>query len=389
MSSPKQIVIVGGGYVGIQFAQDLAKLVPASLVSITVIEKNEFSFHVIGLPRAFVDPSYVPKLFLPLAHALPASHTKLIRAVADSIAGNEVRVRKIGDNHRPDEATTPIPFDYLVLATGSRSTLPFKVSNHAYTRENVENAVVELAAAVKAAASVLIVGAGPVGLEVAGEIASAYPDKTITIVDANPKLVAHAGLTDKFRASLAAKLAALQIRVVLGERIVARLTGHGFERQTVATDKGTQLESDVQLLCVGMTPNVDLIKALDPALVDDVRGIKVTTAMQLDDPRFTNIFAIGDVSNHPTSKLAFTGALQGKHLAKQLAKLIKKGDGQVDPFLATGPGAMILPLGPSGGVAQLPFFGGVVAGDMVVRAAKAKDYFAGKFWATWHAQIPN
>ncbi|KAF0699349.1 Aste57867_10065 [Aphanomyces stellatus] len=383
----KQIVVIGGGYIGIQFAQELAKLVPASHAAITVIEKNEFTYHAMGVPRAFVDPSYVPKLFIPLAHALPASHSKVIRGMAESIEANHVLVRPIVDNQL-QERTTSVPFDYLILATGSTYASPIKVAAGAYTREGIERAVVETAARIKAASSVLIVGGGPVGIEVAGEIAAAYPDKKVTILDAHAKLVSNSGLNDKFRATLGTRLTQLGVKLVLGERLSDRVTEHGFDPKTVVTDRGTQIASDVQLVCAGMTPNTAWIRKFDASLLDDHHAVRVTPALQVDDPRFANMFAIGDVNNHPTPKLAYTGAIQAKHMARQLAKLIKKGSGNIAPFVVSGGDAMLVPLGPNGGVAQLPLFGGIVAGDMIVRAAKAKDYFAGKMWGTWHASLP-
>ncbi|ETV87027.1 hypothetical protein H257_02038 [Aphanomyces astaci] len=388
-TQPKQIVVIGGGYVGIQFAQELAKFLPASAASITVIEKNEFTYHCVGVPRALVDPTFVKKLFIPVANALPASHSKVIRGIADAIEGNEVRVRKIGDNNVVDETTSNVPFDYLILATGSSYVSPIKVPSGSYTRENVENAIVDTANHIKAASSVLIIGGGPVGVEIAGEIAVAFPDKTVTILDAHDKLIGNSALTDKFRNNLTARLNALKVKLVLGERLPTREIAHGFEKKTVQTDKGTSIESDVQLVAAGSTPNASLIQKLDPTLLTEHGAVKVTAGLQLDDPRFSTIFAIGDVNNHATPKLAYTGALQAKHLAKQLATVIKAGSGAVAPYVTGAVEGMIVPLGPTGGVGQLPLFGGVVVGNFVVRLAKAKDYFAAQFWGLWHAVLPT
>ncbi|KAH9087795.1 hypothetical protein LEN26_019819 [Aphanomyces euteiches] len=386
MSSPKQIVVIGGGYVGIQFAQKLAKQLPASLASITVIEKNEYTFHAIGIPRAYVDPSYVKKLFIPLNQALAASHTKLIRGLADTINDKEVLVRKIVDN-QPEEAVTTIPYDYLIIATGSSYTSPVKVSKTTFSVKNAEDVIVNTANGIKAASSVLIIGGGPVGIEVAGEIASAYPDKSVTILEVNDTLVSNAGVSEKFRTNLTKKLTALKVKIVLGEKLPERITANGFDKKTLTTDKGTVLESDAQLVCAGMQPNSDLVRKLDPSLVNERGAVKVKADLHLDDKRFPNVFAIGDVNDHPTPKLAYTGDIQGAHLAKQLAAVIKKGKGAIDPFAMKGPDGLFLPLGPKGGIAQLPVFGGVVAGDTFVRSMKSKDYFAGKMWSTWHAKL--
>ncbi|KAH9129933.1 hypothetical protein LEN26_008055 [Aphanomyces euteiches] len=172
-NTSKQIVVVGGGYIGIQFAQQLAQQVPSSLAAIIVVEKNDFTFHCIGVSRARVDPSYVKNLFVPLTHALPYPHAKIIRGIADRIETDHLVARSIV--HDQVDTTVYVPFDYLVLATGSSYAPPIKVPNDQYTRETVEKAITDTANHIRAASSVLIIGGGPVGVEAATEIAHAYP----------------------------------------------------------------------------------------------------------------------------------------------------------------------------------------------------------------------
>ncbi|KAF0705268.1 hypothetical protein As57867_007060, partial [Aphanomyces stellatus] len=232
------IVVVGGGYLGIQFAQELAKQLPSSSqATITVVEKNDFTFHCIGMPRALVDSSYVPKLFLPLTHALPSANTKILRGIADKIDGHSLLVREISAGDQVASAPTRVPFDYLVLATGSSYASPIKVAKDQFFREGVETAIATTAACIQAANSVLVVGGGPVGIEVAAEIAVKHPSKHVTILDANKELVANARVSDAFRTQVTDKLTALGVNLVLGERLPQRLTSHGLTKTTLETDK--------------------------------------------------------------------------------------------------------------------------------------------------------
>ncbi|KAF0688078.1 hypothetical protein As57867_020206, partial [Aphanomyces stellatus] len=178
---------------------------------------------------------------------------------------------------------------------------------------------------------------------------------------------------------------ALGVNLVLGERLPQRLTSHGLTKTTLETDKGTQIESDVQLVCAGMTPNVDLVRDLDASLVTD-RGIRVTPGCQLADSRFEHVFVIGDASDHPTPKRYKAGLLQAMHVAKQLvAQVANGGDAtlEVVPFDAGSLEGMLLPLGPRQGVGQLGD-GGIV-GDDVMAQIKGGDYFAKGFQAIWCA----
>ncbi|CAK4724664.1 unnamed protein product, partial [Aphanomyces euteiches] len=82
--------------------------------------------------------------------------------------------------------------------------------------------------------------------------------QTVTILEANRQLLHNCRLKDGFRDQLVEKLAKLNVHVIRGERLPERLKTHSFTATTVVTDKGTEIQSDVQLVCAGLTPNADL-----------------------------------------------------------------------------------------------------------------------------------
>ncbi|KAE9260939.1 hypothetical protein PF001_g32570, partial [Phytophthora fragariae] len=188
----------------------------------------------------------------------------------------------------------------------------------------------------------------------AGQIKVKYPDKNVTILEAHSELISRNKLSDNFYSKLHAALDTMKVNVILGERLTERLPGNSFERRTLRTDKGTEIESDIQLLCGGFCPVSDLIHDMDPSLVTEQGSIKVNELLQLDNEKYSNIFALGDSSNHDTPKMAFWAADQGKFLAAQLAAVVqKKQDVFNKPYPKVTTEAMILPVG-SGGVSQLP-----------------------------------
>ena len=74
--------------------------------------------------------------------------------------------------------------DYIVLATGSRYPFPAKIDSF-----DTHDALVRYRAAHDALAQagrVLLLGAGPVGIELASEITSAWPDKSLVLVNSAP-----------------------------------------------------------------------------------------------------------------------------------------------------------------------------------------------------------
>ncbi|POM67672.1 Pyridine nucleotide-disulfide oxidoreductase [Phytophthora palmivora] len=88
--------------------------------------------------------------------------------------------------------------------------------------------------------------------------------------------------------------------------------------------------------------------------------------------------------------MAIWAGEQGSYLAGELTAVIrKKQGGFTNPFADVATEAMILPLGPSGGVSQLPFWGGLVLGDWFTWLVKSRDYLAGRIWDSIGARVPN
>ncbi|KAG7383918.1 Apoptosis-inducing factor 2 [Phytophthora pseudosyringae] len=391
-----RIVIIGGGAAGIDAAQALArKLTPADNTEVLLLEKSAYYYHVVGAPRAYVDANYTNKMFIPYDNAIPKSAATFVRivrgeAIAISAETNEVSYRAIGRDDKDSGDTEKLQFDYLVLATGSTYSVPIKQDRQDFARSATEAKLQEVRSHIENADKVVVVGGGSVGCEVAAEIKVKYPSKTVTIIEAHNQLISGNNLTDKFYTRLNLSLGKSGVKVILGERLTERLSGNGLEKRTLRTNKGTEIESDIQLLCGGFTPVANLVEGMDSSLVTDHGAVKVNGQLQLEGDRFGHMFAIGDVCNHPSPKMAFIAGEQAKFLATELVAVIRKKQlGFNKPFRAPGTAAMILPLGPLGGVSQLPIFGGIVVGNWFTRAIKSKDYLASMMWSSIGATAPK
>lgn len=76
-------------------------------------------------------------------------------------------------------------------------------------------------------------------------------------------------------------------------------------------------------MCIGMTPNSSMIKELAPdAINKDTGFVKVKPTMQIQDDRFPNIFAAGDVTDHTDVKTGHYAWMQGCAALVNIRKLI-------------------------------------------------------------------
>jgi len=174
------VVVLGGGYAGIQVARPLD-----DLADVVLVEPRDDFVHNVAALRALVDPSWLERIYLPYIRLL--RHGRVIRDRAIKADTDRV-VLASGTELFPD---------YLVLATGSG--YPFPAKSDLPGTEAAHGKVRGAHAALAAADRVLLLGAGPVGIELAGEIKAVWPGKQVTLID-----VASDVLGERYRPDLKA-----------------------------------------------------------------------------------------------------------------------------------------------------------------------------------------
>src|SRR6202035_2434324 len=103
------VVVVGGGYGGIAVAKALDET-----SNVVLVEPKDAFMHNVAALRALVDPSWLPKIFLPYDGLL--AHGRVVRDRA-----------LVVDPHRVVTASgQEIAADYIVLASGWRYPFPAK-----------------------------------------------------------------------------------------------------------------------------------------------------------------------------------------------------------------------------------------------------------------------
>jgi NADH dehydrogenase FAD-containing subunit len=325
------VVVIGGGYGGVNVARALD-----ADVDVVLVEPKDAFVHNVASLRALVEPTFLPKIFLPYDRLL--SHGRIVRDRAVEVSAHRV-VLASGE---------AIEADYVVLATGSTYPFPAKSAAHEADDaiDNYRAAYDELTHANR----VLLLGAGPVGIELAGEIVSKWPDKHVTILDLADDVLGER-FRPELRAELRNQLVELGVELVLGEglREFPETAANEFATFTVTTASGRDITADIWFQCFGVSP-------LSDYLSDDLAAARrpdgfVTVGPALQVGGHENVFAIGDVST-ADAKMAGMAGMQAKLVAENIVKLVN-GSTDLAAYEPFGP-AIVVPIGPEGGSGQLP-----------------------------------
>jgi NADH dehydrogenase len=175
--SVKKVVVVGGGFAGINFVKKLAN---DERFLITLVDINNYHFFpplLYQVATAFIEPSNISYPFRRLFQK-----KKNLRFHMGSLT------RVNAENNNIETDTGSLEYDFLVLAVGTetnyfgmenvkRNSLPMKTINDAlnlrnYLLLNMEKAVrMEDMGEKEKYLNIVIAGGGPTGVEIAGMLA--------------------------------------------------------------------------------------------------------------------------------------------------------------------------------------------------------------------------
>lgn len=362
----RTVAVVGGGYGGAAVAKALDADADAG-VEVVLVEPKDAFLHAAGSLRALVQPAWAANIFFPYDKLLVRG--RVVRGRAAGVDSGGVTL----------EGGGRVEADYVVLATGSDYPFPAKADTDASAEalEQLRAAHKELSGA----ARVLITGAGPVGLELAGEIAAVWPDKQITVIDPAGEIMP--AFAPELRADLHRQLDALGIELRLGTALpgpppVPPGRAGAF---TATTTAGDEITADVWYPCHGVRVNGGFLTgSLSPEALTPQGQVRVTGTLQVRG--YDNLYALGDLTDVAEAKMA---GYAMKHAGVVAANVLAQVRGE-QPTAVYEPSpvpSILLPLGPSGGVGQFPpeSPGGVptLMPPAAVAEYKGVDLFIGRF----------
>ena len=373
IAEKKKVIVVGAGYTGTTAAKALD-----STHDVILISPNEELHHKWAYMRACVVPGWEKITRVPLNKLL--KNGKIIQGQVTSVADGSVTL----------ESGEVLTADNIILAHGyGTSNLPGGTPAKVTSSAEFMTCLKEKQIAVSEAESIVIIGGGPVGVELAGEIIAQYPQKSVKLVHSNEKLLSNSQppMKDEMVAKLASSLKEMGVEVILNAR-VTNLTmpddGDGFIHGpcSYSLSNGRSVSADLAVVCIGGGKLVSNIVTA----VDDNNRVKVLKTLAVEG--MPNVFCVGDANNVNETKLGYYGQLQAAVAVKNIHKMAQGK--QLEEYKPAGGesnfGTMFIPLGPKRGVGGM---GKNVMGDFMVSLAKGKGLFKKKVFSSVNATVPE
>jgi NADH:ubiquinone reductase (H+-translocating) len=334
----KQIVVVGGGFAGLNFARKLFK---NKYYEVTLVDKHNYNYFtplLYQVATSFLEPAAISYPFRKILEKknIGFRMAEVVRVDTDA---RQLYLRDGGE----------LNYDFLVFASGSQTNFfgNKSLQNNSFAVKGIDDALymrnqfiktLEKASVEKdiikrqKLLTIVIAGGGPTGVELAGMMAELkngilamdYPElrndlMSIYLIEGTDKLLPT--MSQKTHKEAYEALKDLGVIVKLNTRV------NYYENEMVHLSDETVIETNTLIWAAGVTVNT-----FDGIAQGSLgRGNRMITDQFNKVKSYENIFAIGDISIQFTDSLYPNGhpqlaqpAIQdGKALAKNLLRTAK------------------------------------------------------------------
>jgi NADH dehydrogenase len=334
----KRIVIVGGGFGGLHLVRHLEKRLRRGEADVTLVDRSNFSLFTPLLYQVATGELPPHAVAYPLRVPLAGAGFRFLRTEVEAIDVEKKTVRT---------ADGELAYDHVVITPGSVTNdfgIP-GVTEHALSLKWLEDgravrhrilstfedaALVEDAPRRRELLSFAIVGAGPVGVELAASmrdlmdntLRGIYPsidvrhEPSITLIDGADRVVP----------SMDPRLSAIARRRLeqLGVRIMLKTLVSEVGERSLRTKDGTTLTANTVIWAGGVKPN-PIVTASELPRAKDGR-IVVDTSFRAGGR--DDVLALGDAAyfeqgGKPLPMLAQVAVLQAPAAATNIARLVR------------------------------------------------------------------
>ena len=362
----KEVIIYGGGIAGIMLAKQLS-----DSVNVTLVDPNAYFEIPMATPRSLVTPEFAKKAIIPFSEAVPKARHIQGKLIQLSQADGLVQLH--------DGQQIKLQGNVTVLATGNTFSNPLMRAFESSAQER-QNFYVRYSQQLETSTHILIVGGGPIGVEVAGEITESYPEKLVTILESGPRLLS--GTTAAASQAAAVELTNRGVTVIVDEKLVSADSQptEVFTSPGIAiTSRGRKIAYDLIIWCIGGKPNTSYMNPYLSSALNHQNRIKVSPKLRVAD--YQTVFALGDITDLDENKMAWHIEGQVKKAEYNIRQVLAghTEDQHLKTYKAqTGNPKMAVTLGTQQGVLYLPVIG-VITCPALTSIAKSSHMLVPKF----------
>ncbi|MDX1291746.1 MAG: FAD-dependent oxidoreductase [Hyphomonas sp.] len=306
LTNAKRIVVIGGGQAAAQAIQSLR--MGGYTGALTLIgDEPVLPYQRPPLSKAYMKGEFAEeRLYFKPSNWYADNKVDLVLSTrATGIDRTTRRVDLENGGH--------LDYDALIIATGSRPRmLPIEGADLDQVHELRSLADVErIRPQMVAGRSIVIVGAGYIGLEAAA--VARQMGLNVTVLEMAPRVLARVTspvMSEFYEAEH--RRQGVDIRTGTS---LSKLEGKDGAVTTAVLGDGTKLDADLVLVGIGILPNEELAKEAGIACNN---GILVDRDARTSDPR---IFAAGDCACRPLVHFGRSGRLESVHNAIEQGKL--------------------------------------------------------------------
>lgn len=331
-----RIVIIGGGFGGIEVAKGLKN----KEVEILLLDRNNYHTFQPLLYQVATGTLEAPSISFPLRKMFRKQKNFNFR-MTEVLAIDDV-------NKVLNTDIGPIDYDYLVIATGATTnyfgnkdiayySMPMKSTKEAvnirsYLLQNIEESLLQNTQEERETfLNFVVVGGGPTGVELSGSIAEIrnhilakdYPelrkeDMNVYLVEGLSKVLAN--LSPKASEKAELYLKELGVKVMLNEQV------NGYDGEVITFESGKSIKTKTVLWSAGVMGQFP--KGISGNIII-VRGNRIQVDETCRVIGTKDVFAIGDVAaiiteetprGHPG--VAPVAQQQGRFLAKNILRIL-------------------------------------------------------------------
>ncbi|ORY04482.1 hypothetical protein BCR34DRAFT_627057 [Clohesyomyces aquaticus] len=299
LSSPHRVLVVGAAYGGISALLnllDLSQGKPArNTIEITVIDERDGFFHSVGAPLAHVSEKYTSHMWKRYSRLNELQHPNLrFKHGSVQSINPEAKVAEYLDRNGKIHCQS---YDYVLIATGLKRHWPAvpRSGSHSEYMQDARTLIATITGKgpVQQGRKVVIIGAGAVGVEFAGEIKYNYPDLSVTLIHSRSEVLSSEPLPAEVKEKCKTLLEEEGVDLILGNRAtVEDLPNDQFQ---VTLANGDKIVADAVLDAT--RKGCPTTAFLPEECLDEEKEIKVNSNLAFSPsiPNASSHFGVGDV----------------------------------------------------------------------------------------------